>query len=187
LVEDFNNHYKEVKVKRILFFLLIVTAISALYAQSSQKLAYVDSEVILNQYPEAIKAQSDLDALASKWSRTIDSLTNDLQTAYNDFQKQSATMTQDKQREVGQELVRKEQYIREFQQQKFGTQSGELYAKQEELLAPVKEKIFAAIEQVSKEEGVQFVFDKAGDVVLLYADSAYDITFKVLDKLKRGK
>ena len=173
-------------MKRIILLLVFIFA-GSLSAQTAQKIGYVDSEVILNQYPEAIKAQSDLDALASKWSKTIDSLTADLQNAYNDFQKQSTNMTQEKQREVGQELVRKEQLIREFQQEKFGAQNGELYRRQEELLKPVKEKIFAAIEQVSKEEGIQFVFDKAGDVVLLYADATFDITFKVLDKLKRGK
>ena len=43
------------------------------------------------------------------------------------------------------------------------------------------------IQEVAKEEGMNFVFDKAGDVLLLYADAQYDITYKVLDKLKRGK
>jgi outer membrane protein len=50
----------------------------------------------------------------------------------------------------------------------------------------VKKKIYAAIEKVAKEEGMQFIFDKSGDILLLYADEAFDITFKVLDSLKRG-
>ncbi|HQJ45692.1 MAG TPA: OmpH family outer membrane protein, partial [Ignavibacteriaceae bacterium] len=57
---------------------------------------------------------------------------------------------------------------------------------QEELFAPIKVKIYAAIEKVAKEENMQFVFDKSGDIILLYADSAFDITFKVLDRLRRG-
>ncbi len=172
-------------MKRLLFISLIFSLGIVTFAQ--QKIGYVDSQVILNQYPEAVKAQSDLDALAAQWSRQIDSLSQALQKDYQDFQKQSATMTQDKQREIGQVLVKKEQDIREFQQQNFGQQNGELYRKQEELLSPIKEKIFTAIDKVSKEEGLQFVFDKAGDVVLLYADEQFDITYKVLDKLKRGK
>ncbi len=171
-------------MKRLLIisFVLLTTSIFA-----QQKIGYVDSQVILNQYPEAVKAQSDLDGMAAKWSRQIDSLSQALQKNYEDFQKQSTTMTQDKQREIGQQLVRKEQEIRDFQQQKFGQQNGELYRKQEELLSPIKEKIFDAIDKVAKEEGLQFVFDKAGDVILLFADEQFDITFKVLDKLKRGK
>jgi len=58
--------------------------------------------------------------------------------------------------------------------------------KQEEIFNPVKKKIYTAIEQVAKSEGMQFVFDKSGDIVLLYADSSFDITYQVLDKLKRG-
>lgn len=63
---------------------------------------------------------------------------------------------------------------------------GEIYKKQEELFSPIKAKIYAAIEKVAKEESMQFVFDKSGDIILLYADSAFDITFKVLDRLRRG-
>ena len=58
--------------------------------------------------------------------------------------------------------------------------------KQEEIFNPVKDKIYKAIEEVAKKEGMQFVFDKSGDIILLYADPQYDITYKVLDKLKTG-
>ena len=64
---------------------------------------------------------------------------------------------------------------------------GEYYQKQDQVMKPIKEKIFKAIDSVSKEEAMQFVFDKAGDVILLKADSQFDITYKVLDLLKRGK
>jgi outer membrane protein len=74
-----------------------------------------------------------------------------------------------------------------FEQEKFGQQEGELYLKNEELFAPVKAQIIEAIQEVAKEEGMNFIFDKTGDVLLLYADENFDMTFKVLDKLKRGK
>ncbi len=158
----------------------------SLFAQSGIKIGYVDSQIILSQYPEAIKAQSDIDAVIAEANRKIDSMTAELQAAYTDAQKQFATMTEEKQREVQQQLVTKEQEIQQFRQKKFG-QSGEIYVKQDQLLAPVKQKILVAINTVSKEESLNFVFDKAGDVILLYADEEYDVTFKVLDKLKRGK
>jgi outer membrane protein len=95
-------------------------------------------------------------------------------------------MNPDKLKEAQQNIVNKEQELNQFKQTKFG-QGGDLYKKQEELFAPVKEKIMKGIQEVAKEEGMNFVFDKAGDVLLLYADAQYDITYKVLDKLKRGK
>ena len=95
-------------------------------------------------------------------------------------------MTPDKQKEVQQELVKKEQTMQQFRQQKFGQPNGELFIKQEELLKPIKAKILDAIDFVREKEGMSFVFDKTGDVILLFADPQFDITNAVLDKLKRG-
>ncbi|MDP4116810.1 MAG: OmpH family outer membrane protein, partial [Bacteroidota bacterium] len=77
--------------------------------------------------------------------------------------------------------------LKAFQQEKFAQGTGEYYKKQEELLKPIRNKIAEAIKLVSKDEGVQFVFDKSGDLVLPYADPAFDLTYKVLDKLTKMK
>lgn len=172
------------KKSLMLFFLIIA---SVLFAQNNQKTGYVDSQIILAQYPPAIKAQSDLDALAAKWQKARDSMVTVLQASYQDYEKQSAMMTPDKQKETQQQLVLKQQEIQRFEQQKFGQPNGELYKKNDELLSPIKQKIIEAIAQVAKDEKMTFVFDKTGDVLLLYAEPEYDITYKVLDKLKRGK
>jgi outer membrane protein len=172
-------------VKKYLVFILLVSAVT-LYAQSPQKIGYVDSQIILTQLPEAIKAQSDLDALTNQWSNQLDSMKLALQQQYADVQKQLATMTEEQKQLKQKELIDKEQQIYQFQNQKFGQQTGEIYLKQETIFEPVKKKIYAAIEKVAKEEGMQFIFDKSGDILLLYADEAFDITFKVLDSLKRG-
>jgi len=173
-------------VKKYLLFLLLISTVT-IFAQNPQKIGYVDSQIILTQLPEAIKAQSDLDALTSVWSNQVDSMKLALQQQYADVQKQLATMTDDQKQIKQKELIDKEQQIYAYQNQKFGQPNGEIYQKQETIFDPVKKKIYAAIEIVAKEEGMQFVFDKSGDILLLYADSAFDITFKVLDSLKRGK
>jgi outer membrane protein len=173
-------------VRRYLLFLLLFSAVT-IFAQNPQKIGYVDSQIILTQLPEAIKAQSDLDALTSLWSNQVDSMKLALQQQYADVQKQLATMTDDQKQIKQKELIEKEQQIYAYQNQKFGQPNGEIYQKQETIFEPVKKKIYAAIEIVAKEEGMQFVFDKSGDILLLYADAAFDITFKVLDSLKRGK
>ncbi len=166
--------------------ILLTLFVSLTFAQSSQKIGWVNSGTILQQYPPAIKAQSDLDALTAKWTKSIDSMTTALQSSYAQAQKQFANMTPDKQREVQQKLVQQEQYIAQFKQQKFAQPNGELFIKQEQLLKPIKDKILKAIDAVRKKEGMNFVFDKTGDVLLLFADPKYDITNAVLDKLKRG-
>jgi len=96
-------------------------------------------------------------------------------------------MKQDEVQKAQKSLLEKQQRAQQFQQSKFSQPNGEYFVKQDQLMKPVKEKIFKAIDEISKEEGMQFVFDKAGDVILLKADPQFDITFKVLDLLKRGK
>lgn len=169
----------------ILLYVILFSAVLAAQGMSI-KIGYVDSQVILNQYPPAVKAQSDLDALVQQWNQTIDSMNTDLQQAYQQFQQQVETMTEEARTTAEQEIIRKQQEMEQFRNSKYNQQNGELYRKQEEFLGPIKERIFDAIDKVAQEEGMKFVFDKAGDVVLLYASEEYDITFKVLDKLKRG-
>lgn len=169
-----------------IFSAVIILFGTLAFAQTTQKLGYVDSQTILTQLPEAIKAQGDLDALTNKWTAQLDSMTQEYQSALANYQKQANTMTDEKKLAAQQTLVAQEQSLIDFRRQKFGQGTGEIYKKQEELFNPVKDKIYKAIADVAKREGMQFVFDKSGDILLLYADAAFDITYQVLDKLKRG-
>jgi outer membrane protein len=171
--------------KYLIILLFLISGITISFGQTL-KLGYVDSQVILNQLPEAIKAQSDLDALTNMWSSQLDSMKQAYQQAIANYQKQQATMTEEQRAAKQKDIVAMEQSMYTFQQDKFAQPNGAIYQKQEEIFTPVKQKIYAAIGTVAKEEGMQFVFDKSGDIILLYADAAFDVTYKVLDKLKRG-
>ncbi len=176
-------------MKRVILFALIVFS-TTLFAQTQTaplKIGYVDSEVILAQFPEAVKAKSDLEGMVTKWKKEIDSMSTELQKSYAEFQKQASTMKQDEAQKKQQQFVAQDQKIQQYQQSKLSQPNGEYFQKQDQLMKPIKEKIFKAIDAVSKDEGMQFVFDKAGDVILLKADAQFDITYKVLDLLKRGK
>jgi len=81
------------------------------------------------------------------------------------------------------ELVDLENRIMQYREQKFG-QNGELFQKQEEFMKPIQNKIFNALEKIAKDEGYDFVFDKSGEILLLYANEKYDLTNKVLQALK---
>lgn len=176
-------------MKNILFIILaiLVFQVTNTYSQTpQQKIGFVDSEVIFAALPEAIKAKGDLDELTKRWYAQIDSSNAKLQQDFNDYQKQQATMTADKKKQAEQELVAKDQELKTLQQKRFG-QGGDIYKEQERLFAPIKEKVMKGIQEVAKTEGISFVFDKVGDALLVYADTEYDITYKVLDKVKRGK
>jgi outer membrane protein len=174
---------KTVKIILSLFFFVS----TMMWAQQPQvKIGVVDSEIILSQLPDYKKAQDQLNEIVKKWQNELDSLSMQYQERLDNYRKQESLMSEDVKLKEQQEIMKLEQEIYNFRQRKFG-QQGEFSQKQDELLTPIKQNIIKAIEKVAKEEKVTLVLDKAGDVVVLYSDPSYDLTFKVLDQLRRGK
>ncbi len=167
---------------KILFSFLLLSFFSlATFAQ--QKIGYIDSEAIMKEMPEAQDAQKQLDAQIKEWQEQLDKMQKEWKTKYDDYQNKKLTMSQQKRLEIEKELTQMEENIRDFRQNKFGV-NGELFKLQEELMKPVQNKIFKAIEIVAQEEEYDYVFDVSGDIIFLYTNSDYDLTAYVLDVVK---
>lgn len=174
-------------MKKAIFLTILLLASVSLFAQT-QKIGYVNVQTVMEQYPAAIKANSDLEALVTEWRTTLANMQKEFQNVAADYQKKAATMSEQDQNAARQDLLKREQELQQYNQQKFGQQGGEIFQKQAELMEPINKKILAVIEQVAKEEGLKFVVNKTDvNQIFLYADAEYDMTFKVIDKLKRGK
>ncbi|MCB0722712.1 MAG: OmpH family outer membrane protein [Ignavibacteriae bacterium] len=186
------NHLK------VIFSIFAVSSVLILSGNASAQVnvGFVDSEVIIKQLPEAQQVQKQLEDLQKLYVDTITTKENELkekaetfQTKYQQAQTdiQNGTITsQDQIDAIQSELEAMQTEIRTLDEgltiykQKV---QNDLIQKQGELFQPVKEKITKTIEDVAKEMKISFVFDKA-DGTMLYGDKKYDITFKVLDKLK---
>ena len=92
-------------------------------------------------------------------------------------------MTEETSAEALAEISKLEKEISDYRDKKFGAK-GELFQKQDELMKPVQNKIFNTIKDVAEEEDLDFVFDRSGDILFLYAKEKYDLTAKVLERLK---
>ena len=147
------------------------------------KIGYVDSDTIMDKLPDAQDARQKLDALIKDWQTELTKLENEWKTKYDDYEKRKLIMTDQTRAELEAELVKLEQQISEYREKKFGT-NGELFQKQDEIMKPVQNKVFTAIKDVALEEELDFVFDRSGDIMLLYAKEEHDLTAKVLEKLK---
>ena len=169
-------------ITRIIVALSFVTAIG----MAQTKLAYVDSQVILRELPEAQKAQKELDDLFKGWQDELEKMGKDLQQGLEDYQKKKDLMKPEARDAEEKRLTDIQQKAREYQAQKFDPRTGDAVSTREKKLAPIREKVLKAIEAVAKEDGFTFVFDKAGDNLLLFADAKFDLTYKVIDRLKRG-
>ncbi len=174
-----------VRIRTAFTALVLACIIAASPAHAQQKIGYVNSETILKELPEAKDAKEKLAAIVKGWNDEIEKMSKDLQEKYEDYQKKQGLYNEQTKQSEQKKLIEQEQKMNEYRQQKFG-QQGELALQQDKVMQPIKEKVFKAIEQVAKEQKLSFVFDKAGDVLLLYADKGADYTFIVIDRLKRG-
>lgn len=181
-------------MKKTLFAILFLL-VCGLTAEAQVKVAFVDSEIIIAQLPEAQAVKTQLEGLQKQYVDTITAAETDIKskadafkTRYEEAQKQieAGQLNAEQIRSLEAELGAMQEEVQLLDQQiaiyKQGVQK-ELMDVQVELFKPVREKITKAIETLAKEMKYNMVFDKASDG-LLYGDKEIDITFKVLDKLK---
>ena len=151
-------------------------------AMSQVKIAYVTTDAIMKQLPDAQDAQKQLDQFVVDWQGELNKLQQDWQKKLDDYDKRKLIMTEQRRADAEKELRDLEQKVAEFRNKKFG-QNGDLFLKQNELMKPVQDRVFKAIQDVALEEGYDYVFDKSGEILLMYANTKFDLTPKVLAKL----
>ena len=166
----------------ILFsFFLLALCTQSTFAQA--KIAWVNSQAIMDKLPEAQDAQRQLDNIVTQWQGELAKMQNDWQRKYEEYDKQKLILTDQRRVLAEKELQELDKKIADYRTKKFG-QNGELFNKQNELMKPVQNKIFKIIEDIAKEDGYDYVFDKSGDILLLYTNEKYDLTTKVSERIK---
>lgn len=162
------------------FAIIAIAAIAV--PLSAQKIGYIDSDLILNKMPEYKSAQKQLDDLAAEWQTKADAMQTEVDNMYKSYKAEEVLLTSDQKKQKEEAIVTKENELFKFREEKFG-QTGELFKKREELIKPVQDKMFEATQKVAKSDGLGFIFDKAGGIMMLYADPKYDKTFEVMEEL----
>lgn len=152
-------------------------------AISQQKIGYVDSKVILETLQDARDAQTNLDNLVQKWKIEMQAINDSLIIMKDDFEKKKLILTEKIKIQKEEEIKLQEQKLADFKQNKFG-ESGEYFQKQQELMKPVQDRVFKAIQDVAKEGGYDFIIDRSTQLMLLYMNDRYDLTQKVIKKLE---
>ena len=149
---------------------------------SQVKIGYFSSGAIMKELPDAIDAQKQLDDLVATWQQELNKMQEDWKKKFDDYDKRKLIMTDQRRADTERELQEMDKKIVEFRNQKFG-QNGELFVKQNDLMKPVQDRIFKAVQTVAEEEAYDYVFDKSGDILLMYANIKYDLTQKIFAKL----
>jgi outer membrane protein len=162
--------------------LIIALVIGAFSISNAQKFAYVDTDYILKNIPDYNDAQAEIDDLAAQWQKEIEKKFSEIDAAYKKYQADAVLLPEDMKRKREEEIVQLEKDAKNLQKKYFG-QEGDLFKKRQELVKPIQEKVYNAIEEISNANNYAMVFDKAGSTTILYVNARYDISDEVLDEL----
>jgi outer membrane protein len=174
-------------LKKIIFIAALVLLAVSIGTSQPAKIAYVNSETILRELPEAQQVKKDLETTIKVWQDELERMSKELQEGLDDYQKKQALLDPKVKADKEKSLQDLQQKAREYQYQKFDQREGEAVKLREKKFAPIQERVMKTIEKVAKEDGFNYVFDKLEAATnLLYADAKFDLTYKVIDQLKRG-
>lgn len=163
-------------------FLLVISALTLAEGAFGQRFAYVDTEYILDMLPEYRSAQKQLDAISLDWEKEIDKKQEEIDKIYREFEAEKILLTEELKKKKETEIKIKEQELKDFRNLKFGYE-GELFKKRAELIKPIQDKIFDAVQKIAKTSALDFIFAKGGEVIMLYSNSKYDKSDEVLKEL----
>ena len=147
-----------------------------------QKYAYIDSEYILSNMPDYVEAQAELDRVALEWQLEIEKEFAKIDSMYKKYQTEVITLPENMKQKREEAIINAEKAAKDLQKKRFG-KDGDLTKKREELVTPIQDRVFTAIDEYAKEKGYAFVFDVAGSMTIIYADPKWDINDQIMQKL----
>lgn len=163
-------------------FILLIVFLGLQNFTFAQKYAYVDTEYILNKIPEYKEAQKLINELSKGWQNEIENKYKQIDRKQQEFQAEAILLPDEMKQKRKEEIMKLQKDARELQKKRFGV-NGDLFKKREELIKPIQDRVFDAIQQIANDRNYAFVFDKANQSNLLYGDSKYDKSDQVLKKM----
>ena len=166
----------------LLFAVMFLMGLATINAQQNQKIAYVDSDYILENIPEYSDAQEEINQLSKQWEKEITALYQEAQEMDREYQSESVLLSEDQKRKKKEAITAKRQEAESLKMKYYGPE-GELFTKRAELIQPIQEKVYNAINQVALTKNYAFVFDKASGTSMLYCNEKNDISDEILDEI----
>lgn len=167
------------KIKILSICLLLFGLMSQI---SAQKFALVDVNKILDNLDDYKKAQEELDRVAASWKQEIAIEYDKIKALYNKYQAEQVLMTEDQRKAKEEEITNREKEARRLQKEKFG-EDGELFRRRQELVRPVQDKVYSAIQDYELSNSLDAIFDTSGTAGIMYYNKDLDKTELILKKL----
>ena len=171
--------------KRFLFVCLLFLSSLAITAQRGIKMAYIDMDYILKNVPEYQEASQQLEARVQKWGSEIQKKMQNVEDMKQDLSNERALLTKELIEEREEEIAYEEQAILEYQEEKFGPQ-GAFIVQKRQLVQPVQDQIFNAVQEIGEKRQYDFIFENSADALLLFSAKRHDISDQVLNIIQRS-
>ncbi|WP_282043765.1 OmpH family outer membrane protein [Winogradskyella flava] len=170
---------------KVLFLLAIIGLMSfSVNAQRGVRIGYIDTEYILQNVPEYQEASTQLDNKVQQWKTEIEKKLSVIEQKKKELENESVLLTKELYEERMEDISFEEAEIIDYQQKRFGP-NGDLIIQKRQLIEPIQDQIFSAVQQIAETKKFDFVFDKSADVVMLYSAERYDISEQVLRTITR--
>jgi outer membrane protein len=166
-------------MKKILLAAAFATGI---LVASAQKFAYVDSQYILSKIPEYKAAQDQINQISIQWQKEIEAKYSEIDQLYKAYKADEALLTDEMKQKRQAEIEAKEQAVKDLQKQRFGV-NGDLFKKRQELVKPIQDKVYNAVQDLAEKDKLAIIFDKSGDMTILYSDPKYDKSDEILKNM----
>jgi len=173
------------KVNRVLIIVIICFNF-IVNAQKPQRVAYIDMNYILENVPDYVNAQAQLDTKVKTWQKKLGVLSEEIEQMSTDLSNEKTLLTKDLIREREEDIDIKKQELSRLQQAYFGP-TGDLFQMRKQLVKPVQDQVYNAIQDIAGKKRYDFVFDKSSDLILLYSNSKYDISELVLNAIVKNR
>ncbi len=167
-------------MKKLLFVLFALMFFS--FYANAQRFGYVDTQLIVDKMPDYATAQAQLDKMTEQWQKELEDKQKELGKMRLDFEAEKLLFTEEMKKQRIADLEAKEKDIRDFQTKTFGVE-GLLFQKRVELMKPIQDKLAEAIAKVARKRKLSFIFDKAGDLSMVYSDPTHNYTEIVMEEL----
>lgn len=164
------------------FFLMLGLFLTGSIEVNAQKYAVIDTRYILEKIPDYANAQKELDMIAANWQKEIDALQSELDKMYKDYEAEQVMLSEDLRKKREDQLFVKEKTLRDLQRQRFGFE-GDLFKKRQQLIKPVQDKVFNAVQKLAVQRGYEFILDKSEGITVIFADPKLDKSEDVLREL----
>lgn len=164
------------------FLLLAVCSFLLVAFSHAQKYAVIDTKYILDKMPEYKAAQKQLDDVAATWQKEIDRMQTDLDKMYKDYEAEQVMLSDDLKKKREDQLYVKEKSLRDLQKSRFGFE-GELFKKRQELVKPIQDKVYNAVQKLAVQRGYDFILDKSEGITVIFADPKLEKSDDVLREL----